>query len=92
MVTRVIVDNKLYDMPAKEAAKRLGVNYSTLMGRVRNPKEKWSGWKFADVDYDIVINGKCYADIDIAVFELLNIKHKIHKHKMEQSRSEKKTD
>ena len=79
MVTKVIIDGHFYDQSAKETAKELGVNYSTLMDRVKSNDEKWKNWKVADLNLDILINGRKYADIDSAIFALLDFKHRIHK-------------
>lgn len=81
MVTRVVIEGHFYDQSAKETAKELGINYSTLQHRIKSKTEKWKEWNLSDLDFDIKINGKNYSDIDSAIFTLLDIKHKISKEK-----------
>jgi len=79
MVTKVSIEGRLYDQPAKETAKELGLNYSTLMSRVRSNSKTYKNWVISDLSVDIVINGKNYADIDTAIFALLDIKRRVKK-------------
>jgi len=81
MVTKVIVNNRFFDMPAKEASKILGVNYSTLMNRVRSNMPKWKNWEVSELSVEIKINNVHYEDIDKAIFALLDFKHRINKEK-----------
>lgn len=81
MVAKVNIDGRFYDQPMKETAKQLGINYSTLKYRIDSDSEKWKRWKVADINTNIIINGRHYADIDTAIFALLDLKKRAHKAK-----------
>ena len=81
MVAKVNIDGRFYDQPMKETAKQLGINYSTLKYRIDSDSEKWKNWKVADINTNIIINGRHYADIDTAIFALLDLKKRAHKAK-----------
>jgi len=79
MVTKVTIDGRFYDQPAKKTAKELGINYSTLKSRINSNSEKYKGWVISELDTDILINGKHFADIDKAILTLLDIKYRVNK-------------
>jgi len=79
MVTKVSINGRFYDQTAKETAKELGIEYTTLMSRIRSSSETYKDWVISDLSVDIVINGKNYADIDTALLALLDLKHRIKK-------------
>lgn len=81
MVKKVIVEGVFYDKPAKEVAKELGIHYSTLMSRINSNSKKYKNWTVSDLDFKIIINNKNYANIDSAIFALLNLKKRIHETK-----------
>lgn len=81
MVAKLSINGRFYDQPAKQTAKDLGINYSTLMSRVKSNTKTYKNWGISDLSTDIEINGKKYGDIDAAILALLNIKYRIDKSK-----------